>query len=346
MSDLDILRDLVPQLPPPEFDRLVAVARKRRRRAVMATATGIAVVVLSVGMASASLTRDQSAPPPAQNPSPSQTESPSVDETWTPERIVADGRRGDPQGEVGPTESGLATRMYVVCSGADCSPDDVDPTDRHVALEVIQGGQHAVFDLQWSRQPWVRVYDDDSVLVQDSAGFGEPVRYRLLQADGTGVELRLLDDPAPAASRPGMVVIDDYDGWVGGMGGVEDVFVVDDRAGTIQQVGAPDAVRYWGPKPHEFLWGAGTDCRAFWEADGRLEEHRLDCSDGFGGTYGPTADEYPPGWLRPGRMAVGEWNGTPPREHFVHVSLDRGNTWRRLPVPRGETVTDVLARIG
>lgn len=348
MSDLDNLRTLSRQIWPPAFEDLVAVARKRRRRAVLAAAAAVAVLVLGVGVAGAAMSGDPGAHGPAQDPPPTPTGSPSPAGRWTPERIRELGGRGDPQGEIATTESGLSTRMYQACDGSRCETTDGPPVDLHVALEVIQDGLSAVFDLHYSPQPWVRAFDEDSVLVQDAEGIGgkDPVRYRLLRADGTALELQLVEDPAPAVPGPGVVIIESFSGWNAGLDGTDDLYVVDERAGTLQPLDAPDdEVRYWGPNVEEFLWGVTDDCRAFWAIDGAFEERRLDCSRGLDFTR--LDDDLPPGWLRPGRMVVAEQFDNGDRT-ALHVSLDRGATWRRVPVDSdsGGAIADVLREFG
>jgi hypothetical protein len=118
----------------------------------------------------------------------------------------------------------------------------------------------------------------------------DQARARLLQADGTAVELRRLTDPAPAVPGPGVVVIDKSNRVLAGS---DDLYLVDDTAGTIQRLDAPKKVRYWGPNVDEFLWGVTDDCRVFWATAGTFEERRLDCSGGLDSTYGIYADEFP-----------------------------------------------------
>ena len=308
----------------------------RRRRTVSGLAAA-AAVVLVVGIVQVALSNGERSEQPAPEPTPSQTESPSGGEEWTPERIRAEGRPGDPQGAVS-SESGLTTRLYEVCDGTRCS--HVGPAqDLHVAIEVAQDGRSALFDLHWHQQPWVRAFDEDSVLVQDPLvphsqnGRG---RFRLLQADGTAVELELLD-PTAAVTGPDVVLIEDYNGLGLDSGRPH---LIDDRAGTVRPLDVPAAVRYWGPNVGEFLWGVTDDCRVYWATDGTFEERRLDCAGDAVYTF---LEEFPPGWLQPGRMAAVE--ETSGGSFFVHVSLNSGATWQRIPVADGETAADVLRRL-
>ena len=329
----------VPATPPRE-DALRGERLVRRRRAASALAAG-AAVVLTVGVAQVVLSGGRGSQEPAPQPSP--TGPPSTGEQWTPERIRAQGTPGDPQGAIA-TESGLTTRLYQACGGSRCDAAG-GFEDLHVAIEVTQDGRSAVFDLRRSPQPWVKGFDADSVLVQDDGlAPDQPVRYRLLQADGTAVQLEKVDDPAPAVPGPGVVVIDDWAAWNAGMGGAQDAYPVDEVARTLRPLAVPDdEIRYWGPNVEEFLWGVGDDCRVFWASDGTLEEHRLDCGDHLDFTLiydGP----FPAGWLRPGRMVVEE-QSDPYSRNYLHVSLDSGSTWRRIRVQDDQSVAEVLRQI-
>jgi hypothetical protein len=187
------------------------------------------------------------------------------------------------------------------------------------------------------------VFDENTVLVQDAESPDlTSLRARLLRADGTAVQLRRLDDPAPAVPGPG-VVVNDFIGWSVGMAGAEDLAFINVRAGTMQPVSAPEDVRYWGPNVTEFLWGVTDDCRAFWATAGRFSERRLDCSTRADFTY-LDDESLPAGWLQPGRMVVIEQSDAErPDEMFVHVSLDRGTTWQRIPV-NGEAAIPTALR--
>ena len=327
------IRRRLSQLLPPTYGDQVAVARRRRRRFAVAMAAGAAVVALAVGIAQASLFDGTSTEGPDQGPSLSLAES------WTPERIRAE---GTPMDVVPTTASGLSARQYAVCDGSLCEGDSGPLDDMHAALEVTQQDQSAVFDLHYSNVPWVRAFDDDSVLVQDADGLH--VRYRLLQADGTEEPLQLLDDPAPASPGPGVFVIDDFGSWNIGMDGAEDTYLIDERAGTLRPLDVPDeAVRYWGPNVNTFLWGVTDDCRVFWQTAGTLEHRRFNCQQGSDFTS-MQDDWFPPGWLQPGRMAVAEQHD-PGNRMVIHVSLDSGNTWQQIPVTGEDTIADTLQQI-
>lgn len=343
----DLLRQGADTVDRPQLDMsdLVAQTQRRlvRRRLAAATASAAAVVLITAGGFALQPEDNRTEPAP---PAPSETPTPAAE--WSPERIRDEGSPGDTQGTIPTTESGLTTRLYRVCDGTRCDPDDGLPEDLHVALEVTQDGRSAVFDLHYSIQPWVRAFDADSVLVQDAEqGLDQPVRYRLLQADGSAVQLQLVDTPASPVPGPGLVVIDDWSGWNAGMAGVGMVYLVDERAGTLRPLDAPADVRYWGPNVDEFLWGVADDCRVLWAANGTFEERQLDCSDGLDFTFGISADEFPSGWLQPGRMAVVEQSdGRREDRSFVHVSLDYGASWQRFPVGDGETTSGVLQELG
>lgn len=328
---------------PPELDVRRGERLLRRRRAA-ATVCGVAVVLLAVGVVQLFLPDGEGSVEPA--PRPSLTETPTTGGEWTPERIRAEGSIGDPQGSIPPTESGLSTRLYELCDGPRCGWDS-GFEDLHVAIEVTRGDRSAAFDLRWTGQPWLTAFDDDSVLVQDS-DFGDQdhVRYRLLRADGTAEELRLVNVPARPVAGPGVVVIPDWSAWNGGMAGMEDAYLIDAGAATLQPLDAPDGVRYWAPNVDEFIWGVSDDCRVFWAAGGEFDHRRLDCSPALDFTGMPRAEEFPPGWLQPGRMVLWEQSDDPGKDdQFLHVSLDGGASWERIPVADGATAA-VLRELG
>lgn len=339
----DLLRQGADTVERPELDvsDLVAHTQRRlvRRRLAAVTAGAAAVVLIAAGGFALQPEDNRTEPAP-----PAPTETPTTATEWTPERIRDEGSPGDPQGTIS-TESGLATRLYQVCDGTRCDATDGPPDDLHMAIEVLQDGRSAVFDLQWTPQPWVKAFDEDSVLVQDGDYDqpNSPVRYRLLRADGTAVDLRLLDDPAPAVPGPGVVVIPDLTALSVGLDGAAGLYVVDDRAGTLQPMDSPSAVRYWGSNVDEFLWGVTDDCRAFWATAGTFEGRRLDCDERLDFTS-LDEDVIPAGWLRPGRMVVTE--GFDPGDQMaVHVSLDYGVTWQRIPVVSQDAVADALRQL-
>jgi hypothetical protein len=334
VSDLDALREITRQLSPPAYDDLVSVARTRRRRSVAAAAAAVAVVVVMAGIATADLRNDQSTTGPLHRPTP--TQSPSPDE-WTPERVRDLGTVGE---SMTATASGLSASQYSVCDGPRCQGNEGPSEAMHSALEVTQDGQSAVFDVHYEIYLWFSAFDDNSVLVQDGAEVGAR-RFRLLQADGSAVELELVDGAAPAAPGPGVVAIPSSPI----IAGSDVLYAVDDRAGTIQRVDVPEAVRYWGPNSEEFLWGVTDDCRVFWATASSRDFRPLDCSDQLTSTSMPPADELPDGWLQPGRMVAEERFG-PSDRTAIHVSLDGGATWQRIPTSGENATADVLRGLG
>jgi hypothetical protein len=339
-------------LPPTHFDAADLMRQgetRLRRRRLAAAAIAAAVLVLAVGLAGAALSGNESAQVPAQDPTPTGLE-----------RIRAEGTPGDET----VTESGITARAYVVCDGtrSECSPQTDGPIRRaheHMALEVTQDGRSALFSMhRGDSDPSVTAFDADSVFVMDlppnALGNPEEVRFRLLRADGTEVLLELLADPAPAVPGPGVLVIDL--GWLSGDDYVQQhAFLVNQRKGTLQplnvswntnlhRVGA-----YWGPNTDESLWFVShIDCRVFWVAGGTVET-RQPCGDGFMGDWDSgnftnvDGDWFPDGWLRPGRMAVLEHSDD---RLILHVSLDQGTTWQRIPVLDEAAIPDALQRLG
>jgi hypothetical protein len=357
MPDVDVLRELTGQFGRPQFDDLVSVARKRRRSVVLGAAAGVAVVVLAVGVATAALSDGQRASEPIQQPSPTQIEpsrpaTPTTSDGWTLERIRAE---GSPQGDVfdyrlGPAPgSFLDAELYCVGGeGCDDFPPDLEGRTSHFALEMTEraeGGRSALFEVQG--RPWAKYFDEDSMLVHD--GFAGAERFRLLQTDGTELQLRLVSDPAPAAPGPDVMLIQDLDRardfQVGPEGPGIEPYLVDDRAATLQPLLVPEEIKQWGPNVAEFLWGT-NDCRVMWQQrDGGFDHHDVDCRNpgltDLPDDYWGYLDDV---WTEPGRMVVLEHNadGIP---LVVHASLDRGATWERIEVEdrdRGET-TAVIA---
>jgi hypothetical protein len=278
---------------------------------------------------------------------PTPTDSPSTDELWSLERIRAE---GSPEDQT-VTESGITTRAYVVCDGprSACKSDPpLRVPYQHVALEVTQDGRSALFGVGANGQYWAAGFDADSVFVMDDPRNDNGERYRLLRADGTEVQLRLLDDPAPAVPGPDVFVIDhgsepEFDDF-------EHVYLVDEREGTLRPLDVPHLVpddpsaidaRYWGPNVDEFLWFVDRSCSVSWATDGTFEERRVDCAEGWDRAF-MHDDWFPDGWLQPGRMALVERNHD---RLFLHVSLDYGDTWQRIPVSGEDAIPNMLQRL-
>jgi hypothetical protein len=348
MSDLDRLRELVRQLPPPQYESLVAVARKRRRRSALGVAAGAAaVVVLAVWIA-------PSLPGVAHTSQPVQQPSPSTVDGWTPDRIRAEGERMDylAYRSGGPSPSSIDTTLYCtgqpIESGSPCDPYHYDPEqDQHWSLEVTQGGQSALFEVQG--RPWIGDFDEDSILVEDGSlvqdGTTQAVRYRLLQADGTAVQLRMVSDLAPAIPGPDVMLIQDLDGYRNPRGigpdQQEPPYLVDDGAGTIQPLDVPQEVEWWGPNVDEALWGA-TGCRVTWQQpDGNFDLHDADCRPRRNEFTDPDWPAFTD-WLEPGRMAIVE-KGNDGAPMVVHASVNWGTTWQRIELPFGNGSDPSLA---
>lgn len=355
MPEVEGLRELTGQFQRPAFDELVTVSRTRRRRATLGAALAVSSAVVLVTMAVTILPDRQRAVEPA-SPTPTESPSPSTSTEWTPERFREE---GSSDVLIPTTDSGLTATQYLACSGT-CSGE---LSNR--ALEVTQDGQSALFEVRglgssWA-PVWVEVYDEDSVLVQDAAEEGRPegpVRFRLLQADGTAVELRPVDDPVPATPGPGVWVVDPYAAWGSGMSGPEDhqsLYFIDGPAGTLQPLDVPSEVDAWGPNVDEFLWGADA-CRAIWQQpDGTFDFYDVDCVDpavtDVPTDYWDHLDE----WAAPGRMVLLEhdYDGV---ALALHASLDYGATWQRIEIENrestgtiaetGRAIADALASLG
>jgi hypothetical protein len=279
----------------------------------------------------------------------------STEEVWSLERIRGEGSPTDGEPETERvSDSGIATRAYVVCDGprSACKSDPgIREPYQHAALEVTQHGRSALFGLPPDGRYWAAGFDADSVFVMDDplgdSGFSfQKMRFRLLRSDGSEVRLRFLDDPAPAVPGPDVFVID-HSWHVGD--DVEAVYLVNEREGTLRPLDVPhaptEALRsvYWGPNVDEFLWYVDRDCRVVWAADGTFETRRPDCAEGRDKPTYMHDEWFPDGWLRPGRMALMERSDD---RLYLHVSLDYGSTWQRIPVSNEGAVPRELDRVG
>lgn len=361
MIDDDVITRIVelhdhiaaPDTPPgADVFRGQRMLRRRRTGFVVAAAAAVVVAVLGIG-AVGHQAGDRVEPA---RPVP----TPRTDGEWTPELIRAEGRLQDEQ----VTESGIATRTYVVCDGtpSECAPTMDGPIRRaheHMAIEVAQDGQSALFGVHRGDQDAsVTAFDAESVLVMDlppeALGNAEDVRFRLLRADGTEILLRLVVDPIPPVPGPEVTVIDL--GWLSGDEyGQQHAVVVDESERTLRPLGMAwnaDLDRVgssWGPNTDEFLWFVShIDCRVFWLVDGTVETGRP-CGGGFRGDWetGPFTDVqgdwFPEGWLVPGRMALLEHGED---RLILHVSLDYGNSWRAIPIRDEMAIADRLQELG
>jgi len=274
--------------------------------------------------------------------------APTSEQEWPPQRVREEGSPGE-KIMLGPD---LSARLYVVCDGPSFKCENDPPLRRpyqHVALEVTWDGPSQLFGVATGVvQPWVRAFGKGSVFVMDDPGqTGNPdgFRYRVLHADGSEVLLRLVMEPVPAVPGPNVVVVD-----YSSVDAVQHALLVDERARTLRPLDVPRngdsdfAGRYWGPNPGEYLWFAYVNCHVFWIDGDALKSHRL-CSDrsGFGWdrddrTY-VRREWFPDGWLEPGRMAVLERAG---KWLTLHVSLNRGASWRRVRVRREAEIPDRL----
>jgi hypothetical protein len=326
----------------PEVDLAAVRSTSRanqRRRVTVAAVAAVAVAVLTVGLAAAGLSQGHRAQEPVHQPS---------HDGWSPERIRAEGVPAHlPEFRDGASISGLDAHVY--CVASSCAFLDSE-ANRRWALEVTQGDQSSLFDVRGI--PWGQDFDDDSILVQD--GTDQAVRFRLLQADGTAVQLRIGSDPVPAVPGPGVMLIDALYVYRRGMVGSDDgarPYLVDARAGTIRPLDVPEQVKWWGPNVDEFLWG-GNGCRVYWQqSDGTFDHHDAGCPGNphrFGDWNTNPASEGDEGfaeWLEPGRMAIVKWRARGPS--VMIASLDRGSTWKRIEIDDGvNPLPDALRQLG
>ena len=201
-----------------------------------------------------------------------------------------------------------------------------------------------LFDLNGGPGEWAEIdtqpFDDDSFYVQDwSQQGGTQERYRLLNADGTTTDLTMLPTTAPPAAGPGVVRTNFSSSALAR---------VDDTAGTIQPLDLPDAafVQWAELAADELLWGVAEGCVVYWQQPGGDFDHReLECKapdqDPLMIDYNPRATS----WFTADRMALIELGGSKFLPVALHVSLDRGDTWQRIPVTE-DTMYDVLEQLG
>ena len=352
MPDLEVLRDLTPQFPPPGLDELAAVVRRRRRRAVLTAGAGALAAVVVVATLIGGMPRsDRSTDPvddptdgrtagrPRTSPGPPTGSAPRA----TPHRLVGGtGRRARGAVLVGLRESQLRLRRHA-------TGDNYDYRVIHSALEVtvdgyrtsglfgLNGGPGEIPEIQ--QQP----FDDDSIYVQDwGRQGGTQERYRLLNADGTTTELTMLPSTAPPAAGPDMVRTSSGATF----GPRPGLSRVDDAAGTIQRLDLPAAVYQWAESAaDELLWGVARRLRRVLAAAGRrLRPPRPGLQVPVPDLSIDDDDPRPAAWFTAERMAVTELGGSKGLPVALHVSLDRGDTWQRIPVTE-DTVDDVLARL-
>ena len=341
MPDIEVLRDLTPQFPPPGLDDLAVVVRRRRRRAALTAGIGVvAAAVLTTAVVTGMPGHDRSMDP-VDDPTDGRTVK---DVSWAPERIRAE---GDTHGILPGQEGALDARFWSVCERPNCdygtTGDNYDYRVVHSALEVTVNGYRTsgLFDLNGGRaeHPEIQLqpFDDDSVFVQDMVRQGgKQERYRLLNADGTTTDLTMLPSTAPAAAGPDVVRTSNMSAGLSR---------VDDAAGTIQRLDLPDAVFQWAESASdELLWGVANGCVVYWQQPGGDFAHRdLECRSQPTDLFIDVSLQ-PAAWFTAERMAVTEVGGSKGDPVALHVSLDRGATWRRIPVTV-DTVDEVFAQL-
>jgi len=352
MRDLEILRDLTTQFPPPGLGDLAVVVRRRRRRAILTAGAGALAAAVVVATMLGGWPGSNRSTEPVGDPTDGQTDGQAEGRTagdvdWAPDRIRAE---GDPLEFTEERDGALAARFWIACPRDNCDKAEwVDNYDRqgfHSALEVTVDGYRSsgLFDLNGGPGVWAEIgtqpFDDDSFYVQDwSRQGGTQERYRLLNADGTTTDLTMLPTTAPPAAEPDVVrTTFSSDGLAR----------VDDTAGTIQRLDLPDEVfvRWAESAADELLWGVAEDCVVYWQQPGGEFAHReLECKAPDQGSlmidYNPRATS----WFTTDRMAVIELGGRKRLPVALHVSLDRGDTWQRIPVT-DDTMYDRLERLG
>lgn len=366
MPDLEALRDLTPQFPPPSLDDLAAVVSRRRRRAALTAGAGALAAVVVVATTLGGTPSNDRSMDPVGDPTDGRTDRTAEDLTWAPDRIRAEGDTPgtmdfSPQGRGGALEA----RFWSVCERANCDyaemriGNNYDYRVSHTALEVTVDGYRTsgVFGLNEGPGEWPEIhlqpFDEDSIYVQDwDRQGGTQWRYRLLNADGTETDLTLLPTTAPPAPGPDVVRTSFLaGGWmrVGDSFEFAGLARVDEAAGTIQYLDLPDSVFGWADSAaDELLWGVGEDgdCLVYWQRPGgEFARAELDCTSSFPVLQIAGDDFLPAAWFTAERMAVIERGGSKGLPVAVHVSLNRGDTWQRIPVTEDNTVDDVFAQL-
>lgn len=343
MPDLDVLRDLTPQFPPPGLDDLAAVVRRRRRRAVLTAGAGALAAVVVVTTLSGGMPRRDRSIDPVDEPTDGRTADAVA---WTPDRIRAE---GDPLDFLQARDGALEARFWSVCERPDCdygkTGDNYDARVIHSALEVTVDGYRTsgLFGLNGGPGDWpethLQPFGDDSIYVQDrSRQGGTQLRYRLLNADGTATELTMLPSTAPAAAGPDVVRTT----WLGSTG----LARLDEAAGTIQRLDLPaDPLIDWAESAADkLLWGVAYGCVVYWQQPGGDFAHRdLDCR--FPADLSFDDDPRLAAWFTAERLAVIELGGRKSLPVALHVSMDSADTWQRIPVTE-DTMYEVLEQLG
>ncbi len=117
MPDLEVLRDLTPQFPPPGLDDLAAVVSRRRRRAVITAGAGALAAVVVVATMLGGMPGNDRSMDPVDDPTDGRTDRTAEDLTWAPERIRAEGGALD---FVEGRDGALEARFWSVCERVDC----------------------------------------------------------------------------------------------------------------------------------------------------------------------------------------------------------------------------------
>ena len=327
-------------------DELTAVVRRRRRRPVLVAGAGAFAAAVVVATLIVVLPRSDRPIDPVVDPTDGRTGGRTAEgHSWTPDRIRAAG--GFLDFLTGP-DGALEARFWSVCTRANCdyaeTGDNYDHRVIHSALEVTIDGYRTsgLFGLNGGPDEWpethLQPFDDDTIYVQDRSRAGSTQqRFRLLNADGTTTDLTMLPTTAQAGAGPDVVRTSAVSAGLAR---------VDQAAGTIQRLDLPDAVFGWAESAtDELLWGIANGCVVYWQQPSGDFAHRaLDCRS-------PTADldiDRGPrarAWFTAERMAVTEMGGSKGLPMALHVSLDRGTSWRRIRVTE-DTVDAVRDQLG
>ena len=358
-------------------------ALRRRRTVAMAAAAAAVVTVLGITALAVNGQQGGDGTAPV---GPGPTPTPSTDADWPLERVRAEGDMEAEDFTASGITVRLYGRCDESLRGPDvpervesvCDPDIDAPIRRaysQFALEVAQNGQSALFSVYGEGGSVVAAYGDDAVVYSDHESRVQSLytdRFRLLRADGSEEQLELrMDSPVPADPGPGVVAV--YLDGIGSPGGVSHPFLLDEKEGTLRpletsrsaerrdqvesELGAwyPEVGLSWGPNTEESLWFVYHDCTVrwgsgeFWGDGGTLTEYELDCADGFDGAWGEDDFTYlsptmfPAGWLGPGRMAAVEDSDG---QLFLHVTLDQGESWQRIPVSDESAIPATLRQFG
>ena len=138
MPDLEVLRDLTPQFPPPGLDDLAAVVRRRRRRAALTAGAGVAAAAVLTAAVVTGMPRNDRSTDPVDDPTDGRT---AENQSWSPDRIRAEGESLDyPEGTRRRARGAVLDGLRPDGLRLHRSPGILRTRPVHFALEVTDDG--------------------------------------------------------------------------------------------------------------------------------------------------------------------------------------------------------------